>query len=62
VLLSEDFNPEAVLEGVSFANPLDTVDSTSPPWARSSQKGPPKGMEPDGERTGMTGDGHHPIT
>jgi predicted nucleic acid-binding protein len=36
VILSEDFNPGAVLDGVSFTNPLDTVHSTSPPWARSS--------------------------
>ena len=34
--LSEDFNPGAVLDGVSFTNPLDTVHSTSPLWARSS--------------------------
>ena len=31
VILSEDFNPGAVPDGVSFANPLDTVHSTSPP-------------------------------
>jgi hypothetical protein len=36
VVLSKDFNPGAVLDGVSFLNPLDTVHSTSPPWARSS--------------------------
>jgi hypothetical protein len=35
VVLSEGFNPGAVLDGVSFTNPLDTVHSTSPPWARS---------------------------
>jgi hypothetical protein len=34
-VLSEDCNPGAVLDGVSFANPLDTVHSTSPHWARS---------------------------
>jgi hypothetical protein len=32
VILSEDFNPGAgLLNRVSFANPLDTVHSTSPP-------------------------------
>ena len=36
VVLSEDFNPGAVLDGVSFTNPLDTMHSTSPPWVRSS--------------------------
>jgi predicted nucleic acid-binding protein len=35
VVLSEDFNPGAVLDGVAFTNPLDTVHSTSSPWARS---------------------------
>jgi predicted nucleic acid-binding protein len=36
MVLSKDFNPGTVLDGVSFTNPLDTVHSTSPPWARSS--------------------------
>jgi hypothetical protein len=31
VILSEDFNPCAVLDGVSFTNPQDLVHSTSPP-------------------------------
>jgi predicted nucleic acid-binding protein len=39
VILSEDFNSRAVLAGVSFTNPLDTVHSTSPLWVRSSPAG-----------------------
>src|ERR671916_347529 len=37
VVLSEDFNPGAVLDGVSFANSLDSR-STSPNWGRPDRR------------------------
>jgi len=43
VVLSKDFNPGAVLDAVSFTNPLDSEHSTSSPWARSSIEGATQG-------------------
>jgi predicted nucleic acid-binding protein len=54
VVLSEEFNPGQYSTGCRSPTRW-TPHSASPLWARSSQKEPPKGMGPDGERTGMTG-------
>lgn len=37
MLISQDFNPGAVLDRATFANPLETPRSTSPCWGGSGK-------------------------
>ena len=59
--LSEDSNPGLYSTGCRSPTRWN-LHSTSPPWARSIENKPSKGIEPHGERMGMTNGGNDATT